>query len=423
MAKVLIVSKTKMANERVCVGGIDLDNKRSVRLLSATGTHETQTECPYNIGDIWDINYLISNRRPKPHTEDVNVVDRVKHDVLAISNCGIDRFITMIQDCNIPLFRGDLTEVFDGKLKITDNGSLYISKEDVSEYSTCFWVCDRNLLGYESRGRMKFRYNNNSTMYGYTISYVGLSNIPKTIPSQSLVRLSLAHWWSPKDSEDEERCYLQLSGCLIESDSSHQHEESTPAIDLPVKIALKGYQCKLRESVYHCYDNSDIHTLYLSLSKLFQGQDYLVMDKKVAEAVLQCKSKEEQRNFLAECRVCYSKEAKCYGVTLPITSKTIAEFVFDESDDKANYEVNDGAWIQTELRNFTAEEINSVSFAQVVSSQYGKSVCFYLKEGGQCYIPLDNKSDISVGEIINLSIVKIKTLSKRGEDDILRVVI
>ena len=96
---------------------------------------------------------------------------------------------------------------------------------------------------------------------------------------------------------------------------------------------------------------------------------------------------------------------------------------FDESDDNANYEVNDGAWIQTELRNFTAEEINSVSFAQVVSSQYGKSVCFYLKEGGQCYIPLDNKSDISVGEIINLSIAKIKTLSKRGEDDILRVVI
>lgn len=78
-------------------------------------------------------------------------------------------------------------------------------------------------------------------------------------------------------------------------------------------------------------------------------------------------------------------------------------------------------WSETECRNFTPEEIAAVQSATVVASQYGNSVCFFMKEGGQCYIPLDRESTLGVGESVDLQVAKLKTLSKKGEDDILRV--
>lgn len=78
-------------------------------------------------------------------------------------------------------------------------------------------------------------------------------------------------------------------------------------------------------------------------------------------------------------------------------------------------------WQETECRNFTNEEIAAVQSATVVASQYGNSVCFLMKEGGQCYIPLDRDSTLGVGEPVDLKVAKLKTLSKKGEDDIMRV--
>ena len=78
-------------------------------------------------------------------------------------------------------------------------------------------------------------------------------------------------------------------------------------------------------------------------------------------------------------------------------------------------------WSETACRPFTPEEIDAVERAEVVASQYGNSVCFFMKEGGQCYIPLDRDSSLGVGEPVDLQVAKLKTLSKPGEDDILRV--
>lgn len=78
-------------------------------------------------------------------------------------------------------------------------------------------------------------------------------------------------------------------------------------------------------------------------------------------------------------------------------------------------------WQETDCRNFTSEEIAAVEHAEVVASQYGNSVCFFMVEGGQCYIPLDRDSTLGVGESVDLHAAKLKTLSKQGEDDIMRV--
>lgn len=228
MAQVIIVSRTRMADGFVCVGGVDVDNRRSVRLLDARGRHETAETCPYTIWDIWDIDYYPNQRRPNPHTEDVNVTRRIKIDRVDAPNMSVNRFAGLMLSSKIPIFRGSLFSVFDGRLKRTDMDKLYISKEDVPIYSTCFWINDKRLLGYKNdRGRWQYRYNDMSNMYGYTIAYVGSEDHSDTIEAGSLIRLSLAHWWKPEDSDDEERCYLQLSGCLIQGKT--EETEALPA--------------------------------------------------------------------------------------------------------------------------------------------------------------------------------------------------
>ena len=80
-----------------------------------------------------------------------------------------------------------------------------------------------------------------------------------------------------------------------------------------------------------------------------------------------------------------------------------------------------GKWQLSNSRNFTNEEINAVERTEVVSSQYGNSVCFFMKEGGRTFIPLSNQSNLGVGESVDMHNAKLLTLSKEGEDDILRV--
>ena len=78
-------------------------------------------------------------------------------------------------------------------------------------------------------------------------------------------------------------------------------------------------------------------------------------------------------------------------------------------------------WAEKSSRDFTAAEVAEVTKAVVTSSDYGNSVCFYLKSGGQGYIPLSNTSTKGVGEEVDLTKAKIITLSKPGEAVIMRI--
>lgn len=80
-----------------------------------------------------------------------------------------------------------------------------------------------------------------------------------------------------------------------------------------------------------------------------------------------------------------------------------------------------GKWQVKESRNFSQEEINSVSDAYVVDSQYGNSVCFVMVGGGQTYIPLSTNSSLGIGDSVDISKAKLLTLSRAGETDIQRV--
>ena len=86
-----------------------------------------------------------------------------------------------------------------------------------------------------------------------------------------------------------------------------------------------------------------------------------------------------------------------------------------------NLQVYAGKWSVKSTRAFSSEEVNAVSSAVVVPSQYGNSVMFTMVGGGQTYIPLAQDATVGVGEIIDLSKASLLTLSKDGESDILRV--
>lgn len=80
-----------------------------------------------------------------------------------------------------------------------------------------------------------------------------------------------------------------------------------------------------------------------------------------------------------------------------------------------------GKWSLKDSRDFTQEEINAVDSAVVVASQYGNSVCFFMKGGSQTFIPLSSNSTVGVGESVDITKAKLLTLSKQGEADINRV--
>ena len=87
----------------------------------------------------------------------------------------------------------------------------------------------------------------------------------------------------------------------------------------------------------------------------------------------------------------------------------------------AGLQVYGGNWSVVDSRAFAAEEIAAVKSAQVVNSEYGKSVCFFMHSGGQTYIPLSTQSTLGVGENVDLSKAKILTLHRDGSNDITRI--
>lgn len=87
----------------------------------------------------------------------------------------------------------------------------------------------------------------------------------------------------------------------------------------------------------------------------------------------------------------------------------------------SNLQVYAGKWVEKSRRNFSAEEINAVDSNVVVSSNYGLSVCFFMKSGGQTFIPLSTDATVGLGESVDLQKASLITLSKQGESDIIRV--
>ena len=78
-------------------------------------------------------------------------------------------------------------------------------------------------------------------------------------------------------------------------------------------------------------------------------------------------------------------------------------------------------WTVKSSESFSAEDIALVSRTQVVPSEYGMSVCFFFKGGGQSYMPISRDSNVEIGQSVDLTKAKVLTLSQEGSADIQRI--
>ena len=201
MATVLIVSKTKMANG-VCVGGINEESGELIRLHNERGGNLT-IEAPYEIGERWEMSIETAwNVREKPHIE-----DKQTKPIKKIENVGVSGIIDYVRNHNLGnrLYAGALDRTFEGCLQ----SRIYVTRDCVPSFSTQFWIPDKVLNHVVSYDKDYYIYQ------GLKIKYVGFLPAIARIPTEAIVRLSLANWFDGKGKWSEDRCYLQISGWYL----------------------------------------------------------------------------------------------------------------------------------------------------------------------------------------------------------------
>ncbi len=202
---ILIVAKTRRGGG-ACVGGI-AEEGRSVRLIAADAAINGRAGLEYEVGEVWEIDPTPDLDLVPPHVENIIVRSARRLRRSQPMEETIHRFM--------PPVRGGPSKLFDGLAQATSSGGLYIAERTgLPRCSTMFWVPDQPLqLDCEGK-RIRYRYP--TTDGGRALTFVGFQEPLSEIPAGTLLRVSLAHWWRPKERPDEElRCFAQLSGWFL----------------------------------------------------------------------------------------------------------------------------------------------------------------------------------------------------------------
>lgn len=197
--KVLILSKTHIGNDHACVGGVTVDSLQYIRLM--TGIRQYQSaDTAFEIGEIWNVKFKETPDVP-PHIEDVIIAGDAEH----VDDISVSKFI---KEKGIRIWNGSVNKLFDGCLNFLENNKAYISKDNIPSHSIGFWISNKDLRLQKAvwDGKVRYRYINDEV----DMSYVGFTEPIKTIPKGTLLRVSLAKWFTPTNRPHG--CYLQLSG-------------------------------------------------------------------------------------------------------------------------------------------------------------------------------------------------------------------
>lgn len=208
MARVLIVAKTRMGANNACVGGLNLDTNESLRLLGPDGWNQP-ANTPYNVGQIWTLEFYRSAKISPPHIEDVIVTREIfLGQALNLRNILLQR---------VPIWHGSPVNLFGGLLNF-ENFHGYVDKSKaIPDCSTGYWQPETSLTLIQKPGKwyyqMKYLHTTITGPYRVTldIPYVGFAEPIQEIPEKTLIRVSLARG-GQKLEEYKDRCYLQISG-------------------------------------------------------------------------------------------------------------------------------------------------------------------------------------------------------------------
>lgn len=200
---VLILSKTQMSDNKVCVGGLTL-NGRYVRLLDREGNNQPQNT-DLAPRQAWEIEFKERLNIVPPHVEDVLVQNRISKGLLK----GDVTIKSFIKNKNIPIWQGPPDALFNRLIKWTQNGRGYIDHEGgIPNHSVGFWLSDKDLERDDFNG---IRYHYPCLNGRRSLKFKGTENPVNTLPAGTLLRVSLARWIAFAEGETP-KCWLQLSG-------------------------------------------------------------------------------------------------------------------------------------------------------------------------------------------------------------------
>ena len=222
--EVLILLKTHFGNN-VCVGGMVLANNQYVRLLNLGGWYQF-ADTEFEIGDVYDVRFTPSTSIREPHNEDVIIQSQTYLGT-------IENLSEFILSKGVTIWRGSINNIFEGKIRWANSGAGFLSAniQNYPNHSVGFWLSDED-LSYEND---HYFYPTGSAFTKRKLKYKGMPDAIDTVPANTLLRVSLAKWWKPADSDVEERCYVQLSGWYDDDDhvANYDNEYREPLDDFP----------------------------------------------------------------------------------------------------------------------------------------------------------------------------------------------
>ena len=265
--RVLIVAKTRMGSG-ACIGAIT-EKGESVRLVPFNADPHDGANKEYKVGDIWEITGEPEISLIPPHNENF-----VVHKKSRIRTTKDMKDLVSAIELLMPPKVGDPRVLYDGLLKTTGSGSLYVSAgDDVPRYSTTFWRTDQPLTRDTEAKRIRYHYPTENG--GCTLTFVGFQEPLATIPARTLLRVSLAHRWRPKDQPNvEERHYAQISGWFL--------EDVQPDEPVPTGPAEPSLPSTLTQIPLDILKNVFGHEQFRPLQKdiidhILKGQDALIV--------------------------------------------------------------------------------------------------------------------------------------------------
>lgn len=194
---------------QLCLGGILLDSRRSVRLLPSRGLGHPPDK-PIHPGEVWDMELreVPAYEITAPHTEDVRAIRGRRIGRFSRSEL-LDKLEEYVDAQTV-----HPTELFDSHIRFSKSERGYVSPaHGLPRYSTGFWRFRLPLLKVTADDVARFwAFGDNGTML-LDVKYVGLEEeVPDVLEPGTLLRFSLAH---PFLDDPHRRCYLQLSGWFL----------------------------------------------------------------------------------------------------------------------------------------------------------------------------------------------------------------
>lgn len=212
----LIVSRTRFGQQR-CIGGILLDQMKSVRLVQKDGSYWPDSS-PLKVGSIWKLELQECSAHEPPFVE--NMIALKGKQLRQIDS--IKTFLITNKENLEPIFwEGSVKDLYEGKVNFqSSNSRAFIAVGNEPPMSTGFWTPTKDLILQADKKHYqyiaKLNYLGIEMQEIHELAYVGEDAPLPVIPAGSLCRVSLSKPIKPHpDFEGPNRLYVQLSGWYL----------------------------------------------------------------------------------------------------------------------------------------------------------------------------------------------------------------